>query len=84
MSFAEGQKLHLYVIGCDLYECTVTQVNADTCTVQYTGGQGQTTANGTLSNIDLRHMYLEDPENAPLPTENPGLDRFGDGSFTVS
>ena len=82
--FSEGQKLHLYVIGCDLYECTVTKIDSEKCTVQYSGGQGPTMANGTLTDIDIHHMYTEDPENAPLPTENSGLDRFGDGSFTVS
>jgi len=58
------------VIGWDMYEGTIVKCDRNSATVQYSGGQGETMSSGTLANIDLKHMYLDDADNAPVPTEH--------------
>jgi len=53
MAFNEGQKVHLYIKGHDLFEGTITKVGkgktGECCTVSYD--------QGTLVDLDLDKMY---------------------------
>ena len=73
MSFREGQKVHLYIKGYDLFEAEVTKVSAgkkgDVCTVSYD--------QGTLEDLDLGKMY-PGTNNDPHMTAHPGLKDKGD------
>ena len=70
--FAEGQTVHLYVKGYELYEGSVVAADEASCTVNYSGGQGETKSSGIVQ-VDLKSMYYEDPENAPCYIVNPEL-----------
>ena len=78
MAFVEGQKVHMYICGYELYEATVTKVDAKSMSVQYSGGQGERAMSGTLNNIDLQKMYYDDTDNAPVPTAHPDLKGIGE------
>jgi len=72
MSFQNGQKVHLYVKGHDLFEATVTNIgsNKKGSTISVSFSQG------SLDDLELSAMYNE--KGDPQFVEHPGLKGMGD------
>ena len=68
MSFANGQKVHLYVKGHDLFEATVTSIAGNKLSVSYSGG--------SVDDLDLSKMY--NAKGDPCFIEHPALKGMGD------